>query len=365
MIPLVKAMFKDSSKILSSIKGVIDSGIVAEGEQVYSFEAAFKLKFGIDNGISTSSGTAALDIIYLHAGIGQGDEVISTPMTAEPTNTAIAKTGAKVVFADVDRENGLLTLESIKNEITARTKAVCLVHYAGYVCDLGLISTYLKQKNILLIEDCAHALGAKYGGSSVGSYGDYGIFSFQAIKQMTTIDGGFLVFKNKEWESNLKKIRWFGLEKGKAREDNRISVIGSKYNFNNVNAAIGLYQLTVVDEYLGAYKKNSEFLNNQLKYVAGVKPGRVVSNSSPSYWLYTLLANDSKNLINHLNQSGIGASKLHVPNTIHPIFEATEKKLDGMNEFYSNLVHLPVGPWVTMLDLEYTVDRIKEFYLQS
>lgn len=362
MIPLIKAMFKDSSKILSSVKGVIDSGIVAEGEQVYSFEAEFKLKFGIDNGISTSSGTAALDIIYLHADIGQGDEVISTPMTAEPTNTAISRTGAKVVFADVDRENGLLTLESIKNEITARTKAVCLVHYAGYVCDLGLISTYLKQRGILLIEDCAHALGAKYGDSSVGTYGDYGIFSFQAIKQMTTIDGGFLVFKNKEWESDLKKIRWFGLEKGKPREDNRISIIGSKYNFNNVHAVIGLCQLAVVDEYLDAYKNNSEFLNNELKHVAGVKPGRVVSNSSPSYWLYTLLANDSENLINYLNQSGIGASKLHVPNSKHPIFEATEKKLDGLYEFYSNLVHLPVGPWVTLQDTKFIVSKIRDFY---
>lgn len=363
MIPLVKAVFKDSSLILSSVQDVLDSGIVAEGEYVYRFEEEFKKKFNIDNGISTSSGTAALDIIYLYAGIGVGDEVISTPMTAEPTNTAIKRTGAKVVFADVDKENGLITLDSIKKEITSNTKAVCLVHYAGYVCDLDLISTYLKKKNIILIEDCAHALGAKFGDSSVGTYGDFGIFSFQAIKQMTTVDGGFLVFKNKEWEADLKKIRWFGLEKGKPREDNRIDIIGSKYNYTNVNAAIGLCQLKEVDEYLQAYISNSKFFNKQLKNLTGVKPGKVNKNSSPSYWLYTLLADNSSELINHLNQSGIGASKLHIPNIIHPLFEAAEKKLDGLNEFYSSLVHLPVGPWVTASDTEFIVDKIKEFYL--
>ena len=133
MTPLVKPVFNDKNAILAHVEKVLDSGMIAEGEQVYEFERQFKKLFGIENGVSTSSGTAALDIIYLHAGIGPGDEVISTAMTAEPTNTAILRTGATVVFADVGKDDGLLSAEGIIAKITPRTKAICVVHYAGYV----------------------------------------------------------------------------------------------------------------------------------------------------------------------------------------------------------------------------------------
>ena len=362
MTPLVKPVFNDKNAILAHVEKVLDSGMIAEGEQVYEFERQFKKLFGIENGVSTSSGTAALDIIYLHAGIGPGDEVISTAMTAEPTNTAILRTGATVVFADVGKDDGLLSAEGIIAKITPRTKAICVVHYAGYVCDLSPILELIKDLDIVLIEDCAHALGAKYKGVSVGQHGDYGIFSFQAIKHMTTVDGGFLSFKESAWEIDLKKIRWFGLEKGVARQDNRITTLGSKYNFNNLNASIGLEQLKSVKSNISAHISNATIFNERFTGKTYVRPASINTNSTPSFWIYSLLAKDSEKLIAYLNDSGVGASKLHTPNHLHPIFGAQSQIMKNLDLFYSELVHLPVGPWVSHDHANFIAEKIMSFY---
>ena len=140
--------------------------------------------------------------------IGPGDEVISTAMTAEPTNTTIAITGAKVVWADVDVRTGLLDPNAVREKITEHTKAIMLVHYAGMVCDMNEFNKISQEYNIPIIEDTAHALGSRYNGKLVGANSRYTCFSFQAIKHMTTVDGGAISFTDESEMVEARKLRW-------------------------------------------------------------------------------------------------------------------------------------------------------------
>ena len=159
MIPLVKPYIAPADEMMPAIEKILYSGYIAESEPVWNFEEQFGRFVGNPNILMFHSGTAALHIAMLVLNIGKGDEVISTPMTSEPTNTTIALTGAKIVWADVDPNTGLLDPKSVREKITEKTKAIMLVHYAGMVCDMDEFNTISKEFNIPIIEDAAHALG--------------------------------------------------------------------------------------------------------------------------------------------------------------------------------------------------------------
>ena len=160
MIPLVKPYIPDSHVLMPELEKILYSGYIAEGQPVYDFEDKFKDYIGNPYLLALHSGTDALHLSFILAGIKPGDEVISTPMTAEPTNTSIAMVGGKVVWGDVNPNNGLLNPESVRSLITERTKAIVLVHYAGMVCDMDAFNQISKEYNIPIIEDAAHALGS-------------------------------------------------------------------------------------------------------------------------------------------------------------------------------------------------------------
>lgn len=198
MIPLVKPYIPDRKVLMPELENVLYSGYIAEGQPVYDFEKQFQTFIGNPYCLALHSGTDALHLALLLAGVGIGDEVISTPMTAEPTNVAITMVGAKVVWGDVHPATGLLDPDSVRSQITSKTKAIIVVHYAGMVCDMTRFNQISKEFNIPVIEDAAHALGSKFDGQYVGCNSDYTIFSLQAIKHMTTVDGGFLALKSQE-----------------------------------------------------------------------------------------------------------------------------------------------------------------------
>ena len=226
MIPLVKPFFPPKEELMPRLEKVIYSGYVAEGQPVYDFEDKFKQFINNENVLALHSGTDALHLAYILAGIKQGDEIISTPMTAEPTNTSIAMIGANIIWGDVDPSNGLIDPNSVRKLITSKTKAIVLVHYAGMVCDLDELNKIAKEFNVTLIEDAAHALGSRYNGKPIGTNSDYTIFSLQAIKHMTTVDGGFLAMQNGCQMERARRLRWFGLSKGVSRLENDIKEVG-------------------------------------------------------------------------------------------------------------------------------------------
>jgi perosamine synthetase len=358
-LPLVNVRMPPREQLLPALENVLYSGMIAEGELVYCFEREFASKFNISNVLACSSGTAALHLALLTCGVETGDHVITTAMTAEPTNTTILQVGAIPVFADVDPQNGNISPDSVESLINEKTRAICVVHYAGYVADLGRLRAIADKHGIALIEDCAHALGATWKGMPVGSIGDAAIFSFQAIKHMTTIDGGMLVVRNAAALDEARLLRWFGLRKGVPRAEVDIKRAGFKYNMNNVTAAIGLQQLKDIDVLLERHVSNGQFFDREFATIPGVQPARRNSEAQPTYWLYTLLCDDSDAVERRLADIGVSASKLHRPNHLHSIFAPFSCELPQLEVFYRRMIHIPCGWWVSDQDREMIVQALR------
>jgi len=351
MIPLIKPFIPPKNLLIPKLEEILYSGYISEGDAVYEFENKFSNLIDNPYCISLNSGTAALHIALLILGVSKGDEVISTALTAEPTNTTIALTGANVVFADVDLLTGLISPQSIEKNINSKTKAIMVVHYAGMVCDMDKINEISKKFNIPVIEDAAHSFLSKYNDKYVGSNSRFTCFSFQAIKHLTTIDGGMLCLKNDEDYKRAKKLRWFGLDKKIPRLENNIIEAGYKYHMNNVNATIGIVQLENLDSNVFKYISNGKFfdlnLNNKdLNLIP------YYTNTEPSYWLYTLIVKRREDFIKHLHNNGITASPLHLRNDRHFIFRTTKGSLPNLDIFYESFVHIPCGWWLDDNDLK-------------
>ncbi|MDD3038180.1 DegT/DnrJ/EryC1/StrS aminotransferase family protein [Bacteroides sp.] len=360
MIPLVKPFFPPREELMPELEQIIYSGYVAEGQPVYDFEDKFRAFIGNPNCLALHSGTDALHLAYILAGIQPNDEIISTPMTAEPTNTSIAMVGGKVVWGDVNPNNGLLDPNSVRELITEKTKAIVLVHYAGMVCNMDEFNKISKKFNIPIIEDAAHSLGSKYNGKQTGCNSAYTIFSLQAIKHMTTVDGGFLAMNNSDQMDRARRMRWFGLDKKRSRLENDIIEVGFKYAMNNVNATIGLVQMRHIEEVISKYINNGKFYDKELLGVDGVKLVDYCPNTEASYWLYTMKVEDRENFMKSMEAAGILASPLHHRSDTHSIFNSSKRNLPGMEEWYNHFVHIPCGWWVSEEDRQMIVDTIKK-----
>lgn len=359
MIPIVKPYLPPAEDLMPRLQEIIYSGYIAEGESVKEFEKSFGNYLENPYVLSLNSGTAALHLALMLAGVKEGDEVISTALTAEPTNVAILQVGAKVIWADIDERTGILSPESVREKITSRTKAIMLVHYAGIVGDMDAFQDLSDEFGIPIIEDGAHALGAKYKGKMIGSISPYTIFSLQAIKHITTIDGGILTVKNQATEEKGRIKRWFGLDKTKLRLENDITELGYKYHMNNVNATIGLVQLDNIEKTIGGYINNGKYFDKSLTNTSGVELIDYYAGSEPSYWLYTAKVERRDDFVRWMGENGIAASQLHLRNDRHSIFGGMAD-LPNLDKFYSKMVHWGCGWWLDQEDREKIVDTIKK-----
>ncbi len=359
MIPLVKTYIAPKKEMMPAIENILYSGYIAIGDTVKEFENSFADYIDNPYVVALNSGTGALHIALELIGVKEGDEVISTPMTSEATNTTIAITGAKVVWADVDSETGLLDPDSVESKITEKTKAIMLVHYAGMVCDMDRFNALSKKYDIPIIEDAAHALGAVYKGKRIGSNSPYTCFSFQAIKHMTTVDGGLISFPVNDQMDEALRLGWFGLSKKVSRLDNDVTRAGYKYRMNNVNAAIGCIQMRHINEIIETHISNGKFYDNALKGVPGVTLVPYYDHTEPSYWLYTMRVEKRDDFCKMMEENGIAASPLHHRNDTHSVFRYAKCSLPNMDDWYANFVHIPCGWWVSQEDRERIVEIIK------
>ncbi len=337
---------------MPALEEMLYSGFIAEGEPVYEFERRFATAFGLPIALGMSSGTGALHVALLMSGVRPGNEVITTSMTAEPTNVVILQCGAQPVFADIEPDSGNLDPDSVRSLITDRTKAIMVVHYAGFPARLHALRAIADEHGIALIEDAAHALGARYGDAGIGTVGDFGIFSLQAIKHMTTIDGGVLTIRDTSRADEARRLRWFGLAKGVPRTEVDITVPGYKYNMHNVAAVMGLAQLEQIGGLIQRHIDNGLFFDEHLARIPGLTVTRFESVAAPSYWLYSVLSDDSDAVEAKLHQIGVAASKLHRPNHLHSVFAPMRRPMPGLEAYYRRLTHLPCGWWVSHEDRE-------------
>ena len=359
-IPLFKVFLAPASELMPRLQEVLYSGQISEGPPVAEFERQFSEYVGLGNMVAFSSGTAALHVALELAGVCAGTEVISTPMTAEPTNLAICHAGGKVVWADVDPTNGNICAESIRSRITPRTKAVMVVHYGGIPASMEPIQQLASEFRLPLVEDAAHALGARYAGKPIGTGSSFTMFSLQAIKHMTTIDGGMLSCRSTADSATAKKARWFGIDRMASRTDVDVAMVGYKYNMTNVTAVMGMVQLSHIKSVVARHIENGKYFDRELADIEGLTTCRWDAQAEPSYWFYTLLAERREDLSRHLSDHGIGNSQCHKRNDRHSVFAYARQELPGLDAFYSRMLHIPCGWWVSDADREYIRDVLRK-----
>jgi dTDP-4-amino-4,6-dideoxygalactose transaminase len=359
-IPLFKVFMAPESELLPRLRDVLYSGQISEGAPVYEFEQRFGAFTGHPAVLSFSSGTVALHTALFLAGVKAGDEVVSTPMTAEPTNMAICHAGGRPVWADIDRLNGNVTAASIEEAITPKTRAIIVVHYGGVPAPMKAIREVAQRHGLPIVEDAAHALGARYCGAPIGQGADYCMFSLQAIKHMTTIDGGMLACKAREDLPRGRVFRWFGIDRQAVRTEVDVAQVGYKYHMNNVTATIGLVQLEHAAKVIARHVANGRFFDQALRRVGGLKSCEWEQDAEPSYWFYTVLAERRDDLAKRLTEKGIANSMVHRRNDLHSVFAASKRELPGLDAFYSRVLHIPCGWWVTDEDREYIADVMRQ-----
>lgn len=359
IIPLFKVFLAPEECLMPRLREILYSGQISEGEPVYEFERKFAGFVGLPHMLSFYSGTAALHGALILAGVRPGDEVISTAMTAEPTNMAICHAGGQIVWADVGPVNGNLTAASIAAKITARTRAIMVVHYGGVPAPMHAIHEVAERSGVPVIEDAAHALGARYGNRPIGSFSEYTMFSLQAIKHMNTVDGGMLACRSPSDLPRGRKLRWFGIDRQASRTEVDVGSIGYKYHMNNVNATIGLVQLDHVAAVVRRHIDNGKYLDQALRDIPGLELCRWDAEAEPSYWFYTVLAERRDDLSRYLTEHGVGNSQAHKRNDRHSVFASSRCELPGLDSFYARMLHIPCGWWVSDEDRAFIVDTIR------
>ncbi len=363
-IPLFKVFMPDS--VFEPLRKVLLSGYIGEGPRVEEFERQLgESWFGNNNVLAVNNGTAALQLALRLANVGYGDEVISTAMTCSATNEPILAMGANIIWADIDPWTANIDPEDVARKITSKTKAIMCVHWGGYPCELEELNAIAAEHGIKLIEDACHSFGSTYQGKSIGSHSDFACFSFQAIKQMTTVDGGALVCKSEYDCERGRLLRWYGIDRKCKRKDFRceadIAEYGYKFHMNDVTATIGLEQLKYVADTIEKHRANADRYNEAFSSLETVWPLRYKDDRRSTYWLYTMRVKNRKNFMEHMKKAGITVSQVHARNDIHTMFKDLKTELPGVDEFTSEQVSIPVGWWLTEEDVTAIINTVVEY----
>lgn len=362
-IPLFKVFLPES--VMEPLREVLLSGYIGEGPKVEEFERRLGPWFGNSNVLTLNNGTAALQLALRLANVGYGDEVISTAMTCSATNEPILAMGAKIIWADIDPWTGNIDPEGVARKITPKTKVIMCVHWGGYPCELDELNAIAAEHGIKMIEDACQAFGSTYRGKPIGSHSDFSCFSFQAIKEITTIDGGALVCKSKADCERGRLLRWYGIDRKAKRKDLRceadIVEYGYKFHMNDVTAVIGLEQLKYIAKTIEKHRSNAGRYDEAFRGLKFVRPLRYKSDRSSVYWLYTMRVKDHQRFTEHMKKAGITTSKVHARNDKYTMFKDFRAELPGVDEFTSEQVSIPVGWWLTEKDLAHIINAVMEY----
>ncbi len=356
-----------SKNSLKNVKKVLSGRWIGQGPLVDKFEVKFKSMFAKKNHcLATGSGTDALHLSYILAGLKKGDEVIAPLFTCTATNIPFLYMGIKIKFADIEPSTMNISVESVKRLISKKTKAVICMHYGGLPCDLDELKKLCNKFKIPLIEDAAHALGATYNGKPIGSISDFTMFSFQAIKHITTADGGMLCIKDKKLIKKAKRIRWFGIDrekKQKATWENDIFEVGYKYQMTDLGASIGLEGL---NEFRKVLSHRQKIFNIYLDKLSKNKNILCVHKDDKkrthAAWLFTIITNKKDLLQKKLREKRIETNQVHFRNDKYSIFKnfVKGKKFPNMDFAEDKYLAIPVHHKVSIQKAKYIADLINK-----
>jgi perosamine synthetase len=337
-----------SPEAIELVTEVLRSGQLSEGSMVQRFERALAEHLGLASPVALNSGTSALHLALCIAGVGPGDEVILPAQTFVATGLVVLMQRATPVFADIDPRTGNIDPASIRVRITARTKALIPVHWGGYPCDLDEINTLAREHGLAVIEDAAHALGATYKGKPIGSISRFTAFSFQAIKHLTTGDGGALCCTAAHDHERARVRRWFGIDRlnttvsvlGERGYD--INEIGFKYHMNDLAAALGVGNLGSFPERLRRRREIAGRYRDELADVAGLRLPPDAADRESAFWVFTLRVDERLRLIEKLRRANVPTSVVHQRIDRNSVFAAQRRELPGQQAFDVEQLALPL-----------------------
>ena len=350
----------------SSVMDTLNSRWIGQGPKVKIFEENFSKKFASNlPAIAVGSGTDALHLSYMLAGLKPGDEVIAPLFTCTATNIPFLYMGIKINFADVDINTMNMDTNHVRHLMSDKVKAIVCVHYGGLPCDMDELQSIANEWNIPIIEDAAHAVGAKYKGIDIGSISDFTMFSFQAIKHITTGDGGMLIIKNKDLIDKAERIRWFGIDRKSKQAgiwENDITEIGYKYQMTDIAAAMGIASLSEFDDQSQIRKSLFQVYEEEL---AGCERLRIIGSGykdrEHAAWLFTVIVEERYKLQEKLRDNNIESNQVHFRNDRYSIFKefTNGKVFPNMDKIEDDYLVLPLHTKMTVEDARRVCSVIK------
>ncbi len=351
---------------LKRVGAVLASTFLSEGKLVKEFENRLSNELGMVHPAALNSGTSALHLALEVAGVGRGDEVILAPQTFIASALTVVQVGAKPVFADIQYNTGNIDSTDIEHRITSRTKAIMVVHWGGYPCDMAEIQVIADKYNLVVIEDAAHSPGATYQNRAIGSISDYTCFSFQAIKHLTTGDGGALCARDPEKSREVFRRRWFGIDRANSpmselgEREYDLTDIGHKYHLSDYAAALGLANLEEFAERMVQRRNLVQRYETGLQNVAGITHFEHKDDRESAHWLYGFHVENRLQFIRALRANGIAASVVHDGIDNNTLFGGKRLDLTNQRRFDDTQIHIPLHDDLTTDQVDYIVDVIKQ-----
>jgi len=355
-----------SENAIKRVCQTLRSGYIGEGPVVEEFENEFKKTIGVPYALAVTSCTTAIHLALAAAGVGPGDEVITSAQTMMATSHAILAHYAQPVFADIQYLSGNINPVDIGHRINEKTKAILAVHWAGYPCDLDEIHALALRNNLPLIEDAAHALGASYKGQAIGSLSPYTCFSFQAIKHITTGDGGMLCVTREGDYQQAKRRRWYGIDR-KQRKPSilgeplwDVTVIGYKYHLNDIAASMGVEHLKELGSILKRRSKIVKRYRQALESMSGITLFENKKDRKSANWLFTLHVENREDFARMMRSKGVEVSVVHLRVDTNKVFGPLRQDLPALAKFTESHISLPLHNLLSDEDVEYVIQCTKQ-----
>lgn len=358
---------------IRAVEEVLKSDFLTTGPKVAEFEKMLGGYVGAKHCAAVNSGTSALDIAVGALELPVGSEIITTPFTFVASSNCILYNNCRPVFADIDAKTYNIDPEQIRKKITPKTKAIIYVDYAGQPCEIDSIKEIAEEKDLYLIEDACHALGAEYKGMRVGSFADMTVFSFHPVKHITTGEGGAVTTENEEFHSRMKLLRNHGMDKTSSERTGYLydmKVLGRNYRITDLQCALGISQLRKIGNFLKRREGLAKLYNEGLGGAKGVTIPYVRSDVRHAWHLYTILLEKGKDrdkFFYGMRARGIGVNVHYIPAykfSYYKQFGINPKDFPNTEDIYSRIITLPMFQGMSDEDCERVIAAVKESILE-
>lgn len=355
----------------AAVSEILKSGYIGQGKKVDQFESLLSNFIQNPYVNTVNSGTSGLHLILhmIKSECGDRDEVLTTPLTCTATNFPILANNFKIKWVDLDPMTCNVDLQDLYRKITTKTAAIMVVHWGGNPCDLAELERIQDKCHGMygyippIIEDCAHAFGARYQGRSLGNHNNFCMFSFQAIKHLTTGDGGAITCPDDKHHRRAKLLRWYGLDRTSCADfrcEQNIEEWGYKFHMNDIAASIGIENMKHIEWIIRQHKYNSSYLKDMLQFTDGVSSLSTHKDAESSCWIHTIRVEARDQFIRKMKEHGIAASRVHDRNDKHECLKDYRTPLPNTDIVCSDMICIPCGWWMNQEDLDYIVDKINE-----